>query len=273
MKAAVLGSPIKHSLSPLLHNYAYELLGIEGEYVAIEMVPERLSEFLTSLDSNWRGLSLTMPLKESVLNLGIECDEKVIRTHSANTILFGSHRELSATSTDYTAFERLLEVNGDSNVAILGAGGTARSAIGALNGLVPTIDLYLRDFAKGLAPKAAAPQSHVELHKLDTFSSEEFSRYDWIISTLPAGVSDGLAESLSSSSAKLSNLNFLEVLYHPWPTELLLATKAHGARTLDGADLLVEQALDQISLMTGESFDYQTMRKALLAKALEALNS
>ncbi len=272
IKAAVLGSPISHSLSPLLHKTAYELLGVDGDYSAIEMVSEKLATFIGSLDNSWRGLSLTMPLKESVLDLDMEFDEAVLRTRSANTILFNDEGRARATSTDYLAFSRLLKVSVGSRIAILGAGGTARSAIGSLDGRVPKIDIYLRDLTKGEILKDVAPNSEVILHQLTSLDAKGLQNYDWLVSTLPAGVADGLAQELQASNEKFPSLRILDVLYHPWPTELLLILKACGAQTLDGLDLLVEQALDQIALFTGEKFDYDTMRSVLIAKGLSALS-
>jgi shikimate dehydrogenase len=271
-RAAVLGSPISHSLSPLLHNTAYQMLGLEAEYSAIEMVPEAISSFLDSLDSSWIGLSLTMPLKESVLDLDIDIDEIVSRTRSANTILLDGGGQPRATSTDYLAFKRLIKVEPQMRVAILGAGGTARSALGALAGSLLEVDVYLRDLAKGSHLASCAPQTTLTLHQLSELCAQDLATYDWLISTLPSGVTNALAEEIASSKMTFPNLDFLEVLYNPWPTELLIALKSAGASTLDGLDLLVEQALDQIHLMTGESFDFDTMRRVLIAKGLSVLN-
>ena len=148
IRAAVLGSPISHSLSPKIHRKAYELLGVDSEYTAIEVDEKSFPDFFQKLDSNddgsrWSGFSLTMPLKEVVLQYCGASDPIAKRIDSGNT-LFRSDNSWKVTSTDYLAFQNLLKVSKNSKVAIIGGGGTARAAIGALNNQVAAVDVLLR---------------------------------------------------------------------------------------------------------------------------------
>lgn len=274
IKAAVLGSPIEHSLSPVLHNHAYKVLGVVGEYQKLEVKSGELASFIASnRDSGWTGFSLTMPLKEEVVELDIEIEESARNSKSANTLLIpkdGSRPR--ALSTDKLAFDRLLKVNANSRIALLGGGGTARSVLASLNQRVESVDVFLRNPAKGRALGPAAPQCKLTISEFTHFEVPSLADYDFLISTVPAGASDELAAQISQAAKSHSDLSFVEVLYNPWPTDLLATLRSQGASCVDGLDLLVEQALDQIALFVEVDFDYSKMRKELLKVGLEALH-
>jgi len=273
MRAAVLGSPISHSLSPLLHNHAYKVLGIAAEYSAIEVRSGELKKFLDDQSElSWRGFSLTMPLKEEVISLGYNVEEIALRSRSANT-LYADEGSFRALSTDYLAFVDLLDIPRNSRVAIIGAGGTARSALAALNSKVSKVDIYLRNLDKALNLQDVAPELGISAHAYEELTPENFSQYDWIISTLPAQATDDLALTIARAERSLSGMQFLEVLYNPWPTELLMSVRTSGAKTIDGLDLLVEQALHQVQIFTQRDFDFTQMRTQLLKVGLDQLTS
>lgn len=255
IKAAVLGSPITHSLSPKLHRRAYEILGIAGEYTAVEVDEKTFPNFYAeSLKGGWTGFSLTMPLKEIVIRYCPNISETAFRINSANT-LYRVGNEWQATSTDHLAFENLLQVSADSRVAIIGGGGTARAAAGALNSKVANIDVLLRSPERLVAMAKAAPDvllTHLEM-------STDLDSYDLIIQSTPAHVFDGYAQNLKSARGVL-----VECLYKPWPTALVNRYTELGGRVISGRDLLVEQALFQIENFSGEIFDFDSMRTQLL---------
>jgi shikimate dehydrogenase len=255
IRAAVLGSPIQHSLSPLIHTKAYELLGIEGSYERFDVGVDQFEEFIeSSLSQSWTGFSMTMPLKESAFKYDFDVDSRSSKIQSANTLIRegSSYRVLS---TDVSAFDRILTGITFSEVLLIGGGGTARAALGALDGLVEKITIVQRSDARNNQLKACVDSS--ELNFVDF--SHQLNAYDLVISTTPQGVSDIFAERVNSDVKTL-----IEVLYKPSPTKLSEAWLKHGGNVINGLDLLVEQALDQIHLMTGASFDYAWMRTALL---------
>ena len=273
IQAAVLGSPISHSLSPLLHNRAYELLNIEGKYSAIEVRNGELKSFLQSqIEIGWTGFSLTMPLKEEVLGMGFPIDEIALHSRSANTLI-ADGKSFRALSTDFLAFKRLLELPRSARVAVIGAGGTARSALAALAEKVPQVDIFLRDPAKATALGGVAPNLGIHALSFADLNPTKFSQYDWVISTVPAGATDDFALALSKEDIRLESVHLLEVLYNPWPTELLISAGAAGAKTIDGLVLLVEQALHQIQIFTQRDFDFTAMRTELLRIGLAHLNT
>lgn len=260
IKAAVLGSPITHSLSPALHKRAYELLGLPASYSSIELIPERSLDFFTrALKEDWTGFSLTMPLKETIFDLAGSLDFEIepiaTRMRSANTILKVGE-VFRASSTDRTGFIRLLERVKKDRVAVIGGGGTARAVLGALDGVARNIDFLLRNSARSEALSTIASSSSVNFYSLD----HSLEGYDLVISTVPAGASDLIADSLNFNVPTL-----FEVLYNPYPTKLLAKAISLESTVFDGIDLLVEQALDQIALFSGAAFEYSGMRQELLA--------
>jgi len=262
IRAAVLGSPISHSLSPVIHSAAYKFLDIEAQYSHFDVTSELLPEFLsTKLSENWRGFSLTMPLKETVLGLLASVDAAASRIASANTVL-NVHGKWHGSSTDLTGFIRLFEKYGFERVAIIGGGGTARAAAGALADKVSGIQAYLRSPNRIDALQRAAGKTVVTARSFDLNLGSQLTGYDLIISTAPAGAVtlDHLVE--------LSPQGILcEALYHPWPTPLASRWLEASLPLIDGIDLLVEEALDQIALFTERDFSFDQLRPHLLSVA------
>lgn len=254
IKAAVLGSPIGHSLSPALHKQAYEILGVPASYGAIELIPEHAEEFfeMAVLD-DWTGFSLTMPLKEAIFDLNFNVDPIALRMRSANTLI-KENDTFFATSTDRTGFIRLFESIEPRRAAIIGGGGTARAALGALDGMATSVDFLLRSPLRAELLSTIAQKTEVNFFDME----HSLRGYDLVIATVPSGASDQIAESLDFTIP-----TFCEVLYNPFPTPLLAKARSLGSQTIDGIDLLVEQAMDQVSLFSGKSFDLVEMRAAL----------
>jgi len=263
IKAAVLGSPISHSLSPLIHRKAYEFLNIEGDYSAIEVDLKNFSNFFAGAkNQNWTGFSLTMPLKEAPFGLISEIDPISERISSVNTLV-NSDGNWRALSTDFLAFKSLLTVEKGAKVAVIGGGGTARAAVGALDGHDTPVDVMIRTKSREAALLKAAGNLELNFQPL----SSDLSGYDFIVSTVPKGVMDHFASDITNVNGVL-----LECLYVPWPTDLAERWQQLDGKVISGMDLLVEQAMHQIKLMTGADFDFDVMRKLLLVEAWGSLN-
>ena len=255
IKAAVLGSPIQHSLSPMIHKKAYEILGIEGSYDRIDINADQFENFIASSFSHpWTGFSMTMPLKESVFAHDIDVDSRATKIRSANTLIrMGS--SYRALSTDVMAFDRILAGIDFSHVLLIGGGGTARAALGALDGLVEKIVVVQRSDSRNDQLLSCVDSSELKFADF----TQQLNGFDLVISTTPTGVSDIYADRVNSDARTL-----IEVLYKPSPTIFSAAWLKNGGQVIDGIDVLVEQALDQIHLMSDISFDYASMRSALL---------
>ena len=253
-RAAVLGSPIAHSLSPALHNAAYLALGIEGKYDAVEVKGDELKGFIDQVrktDANWIGFSLTMPLKEEILKVADKIDPLAAQISSANTLV-PTIDGWYATSTDVSGFIWALaqhEITDSNSVQIIGAGGTARAAAAAVDAPGRKITVINRNPEREAAMREAI--SLAEVNFVD-WSNVQLDT-DLVINTTPKGVADQLAS---------GNGVLFESLYNPWPT--VLASKWDG-KVIDGLDLLIHQAIDQIHLMTGFVIDRKLMYQLLRA--------
>ncbi len=269
IKAAVLGSPIAHSLSPLLHTIAYAELGLDSEYTRIEIKSGELEKFLNQCDGSWTGFSLTMPLKEEVLQFSNNVSELSQRIRSANT-LFKSDGDWEATTTDVSGITHALASHGidaSGDVLIIGAGATARAAAAACDGIATRITVMNRSQSR-----VEGISNSVEISDLDFVDWSEttlFEQVDLIISTTPEGASDSLISYFPKNPSSV----FFDVLYNPWPTLALSAWKANGGQIIDGLDLLIHQGIDQVRLFSGIAFDRTSMAELMRKHALTALKA
>ena len=248
LRGAVLGYPINHSLSPLLHKKAFDLLGIKGEYSAIEVRSGELQDFIENRGNDFNYLSLTMPLKEEALDLkmDIEIDTLGKRIQSINTLI-RTESTWSATSTDGSGFIKSLNNAGYSKfnkVLVLGAGGTARAVAGSLDDIATSVDVMRRSVRRSSA--IAACFERIECNFLDWDDLVDLSGYDLVVNTTPSGAADLVAENLPH---QISGLLF-DVLYKPWPTLLARRWGDSGGKTVGGLELLLYQGIDQLNLVT-----------------------
>jgi shikimate dehydrogenase len=270
-RAAVLGSPIEHSLSPVLHRAAYAALGLaDWTYDAVDCDRAALPDTLARLAPTHAGVSLTMPLKEAVLPLLAEVDPLARKVGAVNTVLFGETAWTGA-NTDVAGIEAALgEVGvdlGAATVVVLGGGGTARAVLAALGRRgARTVTLYARrpGHVTALADVAAAFGSALAIEPWPG-AVQGVLAADLVVSTTPAGATDVLAD-----EGWVSGTALLDVLYDPWPTRLAATALDAGARVVGGLSVLVAQAVEQVRLMTGLEPPDAVMRaageQALLAR-------
>jgi shikimate dehydrogenase len=273
MKAAVLGRPVGHSLSPVLHRAAYQALGLAGHwsYQAIECDEARLPGLLGECGPDWAGLSLTMPLKRAVLGLLDHTEPLAVQVGAANTVVFrGGARH--GYNTDVPGMISALTEAGlpgpgsgppPGRVLILGAGATACSALAALRGLgTREVTVAARDKQRAEGLLAAADRLGVAV-LLIPFDAPGDAVPELLISTAPAGAADIYAERILNGD--LVPRYVLDVVYHPWPTPLAVAAQRSGAAVAGGFGLLLHQAAEQVMLMTGRDAPVEAMRAAGLA--------
>ncbi|MCL2483703.1 MAG: shikimate dehydrogenase [Propionibacteriaceae bacterium] len=253
-QCGVIGSPIAHSLSPALHRAAYQWLGLDWHYSRHEVTALQTGQFVAGLDSTWRGLSVTMPCKKAIVELG-RPDPVVAAVGVGNTLVFhGLPRDMTTTTvhcTDVAGVQMVLADAGmdpQATIVIYGNGATARSCVYAayLMG-VERVQVRARDQEKTALLAQDAARWGIEV-----VSGE--SRPDVVISTVPASV----AAEWGTGSAGL----VFDVLYSPWPTPLASQAARQGARVASGLDLLAAQAVTQVELMTGRSVDFSVLRTA-----------
>jgi shikimate dehydrogenase len=259
-QAAVLGSPISHSLSPTLHQAAYVALGLDWIYTAIEVKESELSGFVANLDSSWVGLSLTMPLKEIAFQVATEVDDVARKVRSINTLI-RIESGWRGTNTDVFGIVQALagvQVDGGLESAVLlGAGATARSAIAALSQLnAQHVKIAARRPEQVQDLIALAGEFGLRAQSLSWEPEAGALDADVVISTLPGDAGAGWAQIAHQATGAL-----LDAAYHPWPTPL--AAHWPNTKIASGRDMLIWQAAEQVRLMTGLPAPVQAMRASL----------
>lgn len=269
--AAVIGSPIEHSLSPVIHRAAWAQLGIDGwEYHRLEQDTDSLPGFIAGLRADCAGLSVTMPCKQAVMPLLDVIDPLASAVGAVNTVV-PSSGVLAGFNTDVTgiasAVRRACSMAGcsaPSSALVLGARATASSALAALGELgITSSTVAARRFGGPGSVVAAASRLGVTIEQVLWSDAEAVDRAassaDLVISTLPASAADPLAERLRVREGQI----LLDVVYSPRDTALRRAFENAGGVVAEGTDMLVFQAGAQVQLMTGRSPDTGVMCEAL----------
>lgn len=269
-RCGVLGDPVAHSLSPTLHRAGYAALGLDDwEYDAAQVPSGGLAPYLAGLGPEWRGLSLTMPLKREAVALLDVASDDVRRSGAANTLVLQDAR-VHGHNTDVPGAAAAIRERYDAplrSALILGGGATATSTGLALLDLgVRTVYVAVRDAARA-AETAAALRSHPAGPEvlIESLTGGQWSEgpdlpapdstVDIVVSTIPAGAQT------AELVARCAHVPVVfEVLYDPWPTPL--AASAADRVLVSGLDLLVHQAALQFGLFTGRPAPLEAMREA-----------
>ncbi|MFF4671367.1 shikimate dehydrogenase [Streptomyces sp. NPDC001279] len=252
-RAAVLGSPIAHSLSPVLHRAAYAELGlIDWTYDRFEVDEVRLPAFMAGLDASWAGLSLTMPLKRAVIPLLDAVSETASSVEAVNTVVFTEDGRRTGDNTDIPGMIAALRERGVEKVesaAVLGAGATASSALAALSEICAgPVTAYVRSAERGREMRGWGERLGVDVRTRDWSRAAEALRAPLVVATTPAGATDALTGDVPERPGTL-----FDVLYEPWPTGLVASWAARNGTVVGGLDLLVHQAVLQVERMTGRA--------------------
>ncbi|WFB82891.1 MULTISPECIES: shikimate dehydrogenase [Streptomyces] len=252
-RAAVLGSPIAHSLSPVLHRAAYAELGLtEWTYGRFDVDEAALPGFFRDLGPEWAGLSLTMPLKRAVIPLLDSVSETAASVDAVNTVVFGEDGRRTGDNTDIPGMVAALREHGVEKVesaAVLGAGATASSALAALARIcVGEVAVYVRSAARAAEMRGWAERLDMDVRIADWADAAQALHATLVVATTPAGTTDALAAAVPERPATL-----FDVLYEPWPTALAARWSAYGGAVVSGLDLLLHQAVLQVEQMTGRA--------------------
>ncbi|MBJ7529691.1 MAG: shikimate dehydrogenase [Nocardioides sp.] len=268
MRCAVVGDPVGHSLSPVLHRAAYAALGLDWTYEAVRVASGTLPEVLAGLDDSWRGLSLTMPLKREVMALAVgargEVTERARLVGAANTLLVDGPR-LRADNTDLPGAVAAVRERWDGEVTravVLGGGATAASTgLAACELGAREVVVLARTPERATETVEAIRRhpggAHVRVLPLTT-PAEEVGPAELVVSTVPASAQ---TPDLVQRWARTPVV--FEVVYDPWPTPpAAAAAAADGTVLVAGLDLLVHQAALQVEFMTGRPGPVDVMRAA-----------
>ncbi|MES9541227.1 shikimate dehydrogenase [Actinomadura sp. NPDC000600] len=261
-RAAVLGSPIAHSLSPVLHRAAYAAMGLDDwSYDAVECGEDGLAALLDGLGPEWAGLSLTMPLKRVALGLVDTVSDLAVKVGGANTIVLRDGRR-HGDNTDVYGIETALAEAGlkaPATALVLGGGATAASALAALAGLgTREAVLAVRTPERAAGAAGVGERFGIAVRVVTLDEAPAHLPADLVVSTLPGRAADAYAGPVAESGAAL-----LDVVYAPWPTALAAAVERAGGTVVGGFDMLLHQAVRQVALMTGrDDVPVEAMRAA-----------
>ena len=259
----MLGDPIAHSLSPVLHSAGYAELGLDWAYETHRVPAGGLEAFLAGLSADWRGLSLTMPLKREAMGLAHRLTDRARLAGAVNTLLLGEGEgdgERVGDNTDLPGAAAAIRERTTAPLAsavILGGGATATSIALALADLgVTSVDLLVRDPGRA-AETVEVLKAHPAVIEVRTRALDDGADVlaDIVVSTIPAAAqTDGLVVRCAEVPV------VFEALYDPWPTPL--AASAADRTLVGGLDLLVHQAALQFGLFTGRQAPLEVMREA-----------
>ncbi len=267
-RCAVLGDPVAHSLSPVLHRAAYAELGLDWRYDAVRVPAGGLARFLDGLAADgadgaggWRGLSLTMPLKREVLDLVPARTPRVDLARAANTVVLGDDGGPWLDNTDLPGAAAAIRERYDGPVGsavVLGAGATAASVALALCDLGARQVRLLARTPGRAAPTAAAIAAHASAPAVCVGGlGDDAGHVDVLVSTVPV-----TAQTPDLVGRCAAAPVIFEALYDPWPTPLAAAAEADGRVLVAGLDLLVHQAALQLEAFTGRPAPLAAMRAA-----------
>jgi shikimate dehydrogenase len=270
----ILGHPIEHTLSPLMHNAAFQALGIDGCYVAFDVKPKDLKKAIRGLAaSGVRGFNLTIPHKEKAIAFLDEVSPEAARIGAVNTVVIRQDR-LIGHNTDGPGFVRAFsETTGvllkDKRVLLFGAGGAARAvafylakqcvkSISILNRTLPRARTLIREFERDFKKvdwiaKALSPEE---------LSLEFHQGIDILINTTSVGMKPNDPPIVSKAFLKRNQV-VCDLIYQPMKTRLLSEADAAGAKIVNGVGMLLHQAALAFELWTGKRPPIALMKDAL----------
>jgi len=242
-KFCVVGSPIKHSLSPVIHKAAYARLGLDFSFERIEVPLGGLEAVME--DQAFSGLSVTMPLKNEAFELSESYSPEAERTGVVNTLVRSSKGWVGH-NTDVLGFAKCFnQVSDPQRITIVGSGATARSAALAISSAFPAAKLSVvgRTASSLVEFTGYLNILGISSEVLDPEASSVVGA-DLVVSTVPAGAFTELWDQLGAITS--ANRGFLfDVAYDPWPS---LASQAWDGKTISGIELLIWQAIEQVKL-------------------------
>jgi len=256
----VIGSPISHSLSPLLHNTGFIARKLDS--VFLPFLVENLREFLKAVpDFGIRGISVTLPHKQSILRHLKDCDTLATQIGAVNTVVVRRDGSLFGTNTDYLGVLRALEKKlplAKSRVVILGAGGAARAAVFALVRAGAHVSICAR---RESAARELARASGAEVLSRRALKSQ---RFDAIINATPVGMHPHSPISPLAPS-ELHCRILMDLIYRPQQTQLLKLAARKGIATVSGVEMFLAQGMAQFEIWTKRAAPQSAMRRVVLA--------
>jgi shikimate dehydrogenase len=271
----VIGNPVKHSLSPVMHNAAIEHLGLDYAYVPLAIEPQNLEQAVTGLWAiGWQGFNVTIPHKQAIIDHLTEISPRAQAVGAVNTV-WRTTAGWRGENTDIQGFIaplRLLDRDWQNSVAVvLGCGGSARAVVAALRELeLGEIWVVGRDSKKLGQFQSSWQNSSLPLHvQVSNWENIEqvFSLTDLVVNCTPIGMAPQSASS-PLSKAQLEKLPVgsivYDLIYTPRPTELLKMAKESGHLAIDGLEMLIYQGAAALEIWIGQAAPVEVMRQSIL---------
>ncbi len=274
-KFGLIGYPLGHSLSAVIHKAGFKSLGIEASYEILETPPDELVDRVKYFKRNdYEGFNVTIPLKLPISLFVQEVDKYADIAGAVNTVKINSDKTFKGYNTDAMGFKKAIPQNLDfsgANVALLGTGGASRAAVLALSELgVRYIGVYTRNIPNAMDYMAYMrrkfPQIEFESHQIDLV--RDLSKYQLLVNTTPIGMLGRSADMTPIEENVLrtmpANSTVYDVIYNPKKTILLKLAEKLGYNTINGLDMLVYQAVAAQEIWFGQTPDFNTMKIAAL---------
>ena len=245
----VIGHPLEHSMSPIMHNAAIKDLGLDYIYISFNILPKNLRDAVNGFKAlNIKGINVTLPFKQSIIKYLDEIDSLAQKIGAVNTIK-NDDGFLKAKNTDGAGAKRALIDAGcdfsEKNVLIVGAGGAARALSFTLAEEVKKIVIVNRTEKNALKIVSELKKSYGLNFEGKNFSNkileEEIKKADILINTTPIGMYPKINESPIPSEILHENLTVFDVIYNPLETKLIKNSKEKGCKTIGGLDMLINQ--------------------------------
>lgn len=264
----IFGNPVRHSLSPLMHNRAFELAGINAAYVAFE--PLSIEEAVSSMKAiAIAGASITIPFKIDVIPFLDDIDPLAEKIGSVNTLL-NNNGKITGFNTDghgaVTALKKQGSIIQNEKVLIIGNGGSARAIAYTLLDENAHVTIAGRDINRitSLADDLLKFNSSVEVSLLAQLDQEAVSQFDIIINTTPIGMHPH-EEAIPLDTALLqSDCTVFDIIYAPHDTRFLTEASKMKCKTVYGIDMLLYQGVRQFEIWTGAEAPVSAMRDVLI---------
>ena len=274
-KFGLIGYPLGHSMSAVIHKAGFESLGINATYELMETSPEHLVDRIKYLKrGNYSGFNVTIPHKVPLALFVDEVDKYADITGAINTIKINPDRSFTGYNTDVLGFKAAIpdtvNLNGKT-AALLGTGGASRAAVLGLSDLgVKTVDVYTRNIANSIDYMAYLRRKFPEITftALQIDRMKDLSKYDILVNTTPIGMQGRSADLTPVEEYMLKTLPehaiVYDVIYNPKKTILLKLAEKLGYKTINGIDMLVWQAVAAQRIWFNRTPDFNSMKLALL---------
>ena len=277
-KFALIGYPLGHSLSKIIHEAGFQSLGVDAVYDILETPPDDLVNRVKFLKSNgYKGFNVTIPLKLPISLFVNDVDNYADLARAVNTVYVEADKSLKAYNTDVIGFRRAIPKDIDlrgKSIGILGTGGAAHAACVALSEFgVKSIDFFTRNIPNSieLMNYVRRKFENITFNVYQIENIRNLGEYDMLVNTTPIGMLGKAGDMMPVEISALQTLKpdavVYDVIYNPRKTLLIKAAEKLGLKTITGLDMLIYQAIAAQEIWFGNTPDFKDMKIA----ALEAL--